>query len=909
MAPGSDQRYDPVPPIPTYDEAVGVGGSSSDWHSQQSYPHSPVDDDPRGTEAEGQSLLTSRHAFESSTPIQQPPRGRQPRGYRPPTVETDDESDLFSSDDSDSDGETEHVRREMQELEIDDSDVDARNRSTWGKRIGLSLSLPQWRWRWRWKLPRLRRRDGPGTSQAEGSGGENADSGEQAAGQRLALPKLGSTALLILVARILGLLMVLAFLYLLFASNMFSSMARRMGNQVDPEKLRVHVQAHVDPRRIREHLKHFTSYAHLAGTEGDYALMEDTEMLFRKYGLEGVTRDVYSVYLNYPKAGGRAVEILGQDGKPVWSAKLEENDTGGKTAGRQTYIFHGHSKTGIVKGPLVYANYGSREDFQALKDSGIDTHGAIALVRNHGSVSDHGLKVKAAELAGFAGCIIYSDPIDDGFVKGETAPNGRFLPADGVHRGSVSLRNWIVGDVLTPTWGSRDNLPRLKLEQAKGLVKIPSLPLAWRDAQILLQHLKGFGRPVPDQWAGGVPGVEWWTGNGSSPIVRLKNDQDEIEKQPIWNVYGRIPGAEQSEKKVIIGNHRDSFAFGAADPHSGTAVMLEVARILGDLYARGTWQPLRTIEFMSWDGEQYNLIGSTEYVEQNDDDLRRDALAYINLDGAVTGGTFRAAGSPVFRSLLAQTLNRVSDPYFNTTLRDLWDRRRGDIDDPLYDTDSVPFQDIAGTSSLDVYFDGGLYPHRSSYDNFEWMVKNADSDFVYHTLLGQVLGLLVIELSDRPILPFDMTAYADDLSRRVKELDLWVKKQQGGKKLSLNSLTEASNEVAMAVREFNKWERSWEASVVAAHGWEPTGLGKERCEFNSRMAKFESDLLDIAGIPNRTQFKHVVFGPPQWPAPGEGYYHFPAIRDTVLVGNWTLAQETVDKVAGIIKEAAANLAR
>lgn len=847
MAPGSDQRYDPVPPIPTYDEAVAIGGSSS--QNQQDYPHSPIYDDPRGAEAEGQSLLTSRHAFESPSPIQQPPRGRRPRGYRPPTVETDDESDLFSSnDDSDSDGETEHVRREMQELEIDDSDVNARNRSSWGKRIGLSLSLPQWRWKWRWKLPRLRRAGGRGTSQAEGGGGENANSGEQTVAQRFAFPKLGSTALLLLVGRVLALLMVLAFLYLLFASDMFTSVARRMGSQVDPEKLRVEVQAHIDPRRIRDHLRHFTSYAHLAGTEGDYALMEDTEMLFRKYGLESITRDVYSVYLNYPKAGGRAVEILGEDGKPVWSAKLEENDAGGKTAGRQTYVFHGHSKTGIVKGPLLYANYGSREDFQALKDSGIDTHGAIALVRNHGPLSDPGLKVKAAELAGFAGCITYNDPIDDGFIKGETAPNGRFMPADGVQRGSVSLRNWVVGDVLTPTWGSKDNLPRMKVEQTKGLVNIPSLPLAWRDAQTLLLRLKGFGQPVPYEWEGGVPDVDWWTGNGSSPIVRLKNDQDEVEKQPIWNVYGRIPGTEQGEKKVIIGNHRDSFAFGAADAHSGTAVMLEVARILGGLYARGTWQPLRTIEFMSWDGEQYNLIGSTEYVEQNDDDLRRDALAYINLNGAVTGGSFRAAGSPVFRNLVVQTLHRVSDPYFNTTLRELWDRRHGDIDDPLDGTDSVPFQDIAGTSSLDLYFDGGPYPHRSSYDNFEWVVKNADPDFVYHTLLGQVLALLILELSDRPIMPFDMTAYADDLGRRVKELDLWVKKQQDGAKLSLNSLSEASNEVTMAVREFRKWERTWEKRIVAAHGWEPAGLGSERCEYNSRMARFESDLLDSAGV-------------------------------------------------------------
>ncbi|KAL2022831.1 hypothetical protein VTK56DRAFT_4362 [Thermocarpiscus australiensis] len=910
MAPSKDQRYDPVPPIPTYDEAV-AGGSSA-WPSQH-VAHSPVDGS-RATNAEGESLLNSRNAFESVTPNPQQARGRRPRGYRPPTVETDDESGLLGSDDSDSnsdsdsEGEADQVRREMQELEIDDTNIDSRNQSSWGKRIGLSLSLPQWRWKWRWRLPRLRGRPGP--SQSGGNGGDGASAEEQTPGQRFAFPKFGSAALFLMVARILAIIIVLGFLYLLFASDLFTNMARRMGSQTfDPESVRLHVQASIDPRRIREHLKHFTSYAHIAGTEGDFALMEDTELLFRTYGLEDVTRDVYHVYLNYPKPGGRAVEILGPDNKPIWSAKLEEEETGSTTAGHQTYVFHGHSRSGDVKGPLIYANYGSREDFQALKDSGVDTHGAIALVRYYGSQADRALKVKAAELAGFAGCIIYSDPADDGFLKGETAPKGRFMPADGVQRGAVSLMSWVVGDVLTPGWGSKENMPRMKVDQTKGLVKIPSLPLAWRDAQVLLQHLKGFGQRVPGAWVGGVPDIgEWWTGNGSSPLVRLKNEQDEVEKQPIWNVYGRISGIEQGEKKVIIGNHRDSWAFGAADPHSGTAVMLEVIRVLGDLVGRG-WRPLRTIEFMSWDGGEYNLIGSTEYVEQNDEALRNDALAYINLDTAVTGDTFHAAGSPVFRKLLLQILNRVGDPNLNVTLRDLWDRRKADLEGLGAGSDYVAFQDIVGTSSLDLYFDGAGYPYHSSYENFEWMERVGDPGFVYHTLLGQVLGLLILELADRPIMPFDMPAYADNLSRWIKELGSWTKKlgADGANPLSLNSLEKAADELSLSVRAFTKWEVNWENSVVAANGWEPAGLGRRRCEYNSRMARFETDLLDAEGIPNRTQFKHVIFGPQLWSGYDEAY--FPSIRDAVLSGNWTLAQLTVEKVAAIIKQAAANLVK
>ncbi|KAH8895790.1 Zn-dependent exopeptidase [Thozetella sp. PMI_491] len=846
MAPDKS-RYEPLPPIPSYDEAIGGGSSRPAFDAS-----SPLDDedeldhlDRHLDETEGRSLLNTRHPFDSTT-TNSNPRARRPGGYRPPTVETDDEDSAWGSDSDDA--EAAHVRREMQELEIEDLESDRRSLSSlWGKR--MRFSLPQWRWSWRWRLPRFRIQLG----QDDGSGeAANTSTGEER--PRFALRGISASLLLLLVARVLIILIVLGLVYLLFVSDLFSSMARRMGQQMfDPESVRIHVQSAVDWRRMRETVQHFSSYAHIAGTEGDYALAIDTRNLFLEYGLEDVTVDEYYVYLNYPKEGGRAIEILGPDDKPIWTAKLEEDEVGGETAGRQTYVFHGHSKAGDVKGPLIYANYGSREDFKVLYDSGIDTRGAIALVRYYGKYGDRALKVKAAEEAGFAGCIIYSDPADDGFVNGPTAPNGRYMPADGVQRGAVSLMSWVVGDVLTPGWGSKKGVPRLEKEKSAGLVKIPSLPIAWRDAQVLLQHLKGVGQKVPDGWAGGVPDVgQWFIGNQSSPIVRLKNEQDEEDKQPIWNVYGRIVGIEQSEKRVIIGNHRDSWTFGSSDPHSGTAVMMELARIFGDLVARG-WRPLRTIEFMSWDAEEYNLIGSTEYVEQNDQELVRNGLAYINLDTAIYGDKLEAAGSPVFRKLFLSILNRVGDPNYNTTLRDLWDRRESKIETLGAGSDYVAFQDIVGTSSFDLAFGSSAkFPYHSSYENFEWMDRIGDPGFTYHALLGQIVGLMVLELADRPIMPFDMAAYADDLPRWVEELRVWSENkginQNGNAPFDLRVLRDAADEVAMAIREFEKWQTSWENSVVASSGWEPAGLGKQRAEYNSRMAKFESDLLDSEGV-------------------------------------------------------------
>lgn len=892
-----DDLYDP--PIPSYDEAVA--GSSQEHLRRPSL--SPYDEHAN-SEFESQGLLSTRGAATAASADPSSTRPlRRPGGYRPPTVETDDEYT-----DSSEDGEEDHVRREMQELEIDDGD--STRSSIWAKRIPFSLSLPQWRWSWRWRLPRL-----PTIRLGEqGGGGDD----ETAASSRRCVPNMNSAATFLMIGRMMAIVLVMGFLYLLFMSDIFSNMARRLGGgqMFDPESVRIHVQGSVDKQRIRDNLKHFTSYAHVAGSEGDYALAMDTKNLFIQYGLEDVTVDEYYVYLNYPTPDGRAVQILGADGKPTWTAKLEEGDTGEETAGHQTFAFHGHSKSGDVKGPLIYANYGSREDFKRLSDSGIDTKGAIALVKYYGTEGDRALKIKAAELAGFAGCLIYSDPKDDGFLRGDVAPGGRFMPADGVQRGGVSLMSWVVGDVLTPGWESKQGLPRMKPEQTTGLVQIPSLPLAWRDAQVLLQHIKGFGQPCPTEWVGGVPDIgEWWTGNLSGPVVRLKNEQDENTHQPIWNVYGRIVGVEQPEKSIIIGNHRDAWSFGATDPGSGTAIMMEMARIFGDLLERG-WRPLRTIEFMSWDAEEYNLIGSTEFVENNLEGLRKDGYVYINIDTPIVGDEFHAAGSPVFQKILYRIIDRVYDPNYNTTLRELWDRRSGEIDGLGAGSDYVAFQDIAGVSSIDLVFDTGdgkpFHPYHSSYDNFDWVDTVGDPGFVYHGILAELMGLLILELSDRPILPFDMAAYANALYKWSNELAEWAEKkglsQDGQQKAQMENLKEAVLEVIDAVGTFQEWERIWQNSVLAANGWEPIRLGSKRCEFNNHMAQFETGLLDLAqggGIPNRTQFRHVVFGPQLWSGYDEAF--FPAIRDTVESGNWTLANEIINKTARIIRDAAKPL--
>lgn len=871
--PPSSGKYEEVP-IPSYEEAIG--SSSRTTTSGQNESSEP---------AEREGLLGA-----DRIPI---PTRRQ--GYRPPASDQGRDSlehDAFlgqasarGSIDSEAELEMGRVRGEMEEMDIEDAPV--RRDSTWGKRISsLSRSFSSinlWQWRWRWTTP---------------------DSFRERWSSLLNL----NFNVCLAIARVFAILLVLGVVYLLFVSGVFGRNTGRMtGQMFDPESVRLYVQNTMDSARIQEHLRVVTQNDHVAGTKGDYVLAQYVEKFFLSNGLANVKMDEYEVYLNYPKKDGRQVKLVDAHGGTLWKAKLEENPV--YIDGRQqTDVFHGLSKGGSAAGPLIYANYGSREDYKRLYDSGIDTKGAIALVRYYGTQTDRGMKVKAAEEAGFVGCIIYSDPADDG---GKPAPDGRGMPKDGVQRGSVALTSWVVGDILTPGWASTPGAERVSKDDSPGLVKIPSLPLSWDDAQHLLKAIEGHGQKAPDEWIGGIPDVEYWSGDHDSPQVNLVNEQDENEKQKIWNVMGQIIGVEQDEKAIIVGNHRDAWAYGATDPGSGTAVMLEVIHMFGDLVSRG-WRPLRTIQFASWDAEEYNLIGSTEYVEEHMDRLQADAFAYLNVDVAVGGTDFRADGNPVFRSSLMRVLDRVVDPVKNESLKTVWENKGNQIGGLGAGSDYVAFQDMAGTSSLDFGFDGATHPYHSSYDNFEWMMRVGDPGFIFHNMLGQVWALLLLDLSDRLVLPFDMSAYSSAVTQWSIDLENWVESkganQAGNPPWSADALREAVLQFANDARKFEQWEMEWDAIVLGGGGFESNVLSAHRQSHNTRMANFETHLLDLeegGGIPNRTQFKHVLFGPQLWSGYDEAY--FPAVRDAVEAGDWAGAQQQLDKAAALITRASKKL--
>lgn len=336
---------------------------------------------------------------------------------------------------------------------------------------------------------------------------------------------------------------------------------------------------------------------------------------------------------------------------------------------------------------------------------------------------------------------------------------------------------------------------------------------------------------------------------------------------------------------------------------------------------------MRSIEFMSWDAEEYNLIGSTEHVEQRTEDLRRSGIAYINVDVAVQGDDFHAAGPALFQKALFHVLGRISDPYANKTLRKIWDEKESKLEGLGAGSDYVAFQDIAGTSSIDLSFQGKPFPYHSSYDNFQWMSEFGDPGFEYHRVMGQVWALLILELADRPVLPFDLEAYARSIKSYVEDLQKYSNRKNAAAGFNLKSLDEAADTFVENARQFHNWDREWTQNVYGTSGYETNAVTMDRIRHNAKMANFETDLLDMDGgvsghpshdfasdivntdqhrqLPGREQYKHVLFAPQAWSGYDEAV--FPGVRDAIDDGDWERAQQQVQKISTILSRASRNL--
>ncbi|HEX6733054.1 MAG TPA: M28 family metallopeptidase, partial [Pyrinomonadaceae bacterium] len=651
------------------------------------------------------------------------------------------------------------------------------------------------------------------------------------------------------------------------------------------------------PASAREHLRRLTLEPHIAGTKEDYETAIYVRDQMRSYGL-AVELKEYQVWLPYPKTPAILELVTPRRQRlPVHETVVTKDPSSSHP--KITPLFNGYSASGDVTAPLVYANYGLQGDYEELKKLGVDVKGKIVIVRYGNSF--RGVKAKVAEDQGAIGCIIYSDPADDGYMQGDVYPKGPWRPEASGQRGSVQFLFDYPGDPLTPGKPAIEGVTRLKPEEATNLTRIPVQPIAYDVARNLLTPLKGPVRPRGFQ--GGLP-FPYHVGGTADVKVRLKTDMD-YKLRPIWNVVARIEGDEEKDRWVVLGNHRDAWVFGAVDPNSGSSAMLEIARGFGQLMKQG-WKPRRTIIFCSWDAEEYGLIGSTEWAEELATDLREKAVAYLNLDSAVSGPHFGASSVPSLWKLIRGVTKDIKDPKSGKSVYQQWQDRareeRSDTDSvPLTEaqigalgsgSDYTPFLQHLGIPSTDMGFGGDYGVYHSAYDSFYWMEKFGDPGFVYHVAAAQILGTMTLRIADVGVLPFDYTDYANQLREFFTEATKIAKRR---------NLSDSFDEKAMnvALEEFAKEAARVESKRHQAIQDKPNATELRR--LNDALIRVERGFIDERGLRNRTWYKHLIYAPGFY----TGYAAQPLadFRQALDDRNSTNARESLLRIVSAIKRA------
>jgi N-acetylated-alpha-linked acidic dipeptidase len=626
----------------------------------------------------------------------------------------------------------------------------------------------------------------------------------------------------------------------------------------------------------------------------------------------------------------------------TFQAKLQEPpvavDPTSNQQAEQLPTYNAYSIDGDVTAPLVYVNQGVRADYERLDRMGVSVKGAIVIARYGGAW--RGIKPKVAAEHGAVGCLIYSDPADDGYAPGETYPNGPYRPEQGVQRGAVTdtLYN---GDPLTPGWGATKDAKRLPIKGNPLITKIPVLPISYGDAKPLLAAIGG--QTVPREWRGGLP-ITYHVGPGPAKVHLKVTSNWDIK--PIYDVIARIPGSEFPDQWIIRGNHHDAWVNGAEDPLSGQVSVLEEARSMSELVRQG-WKPKRTIIFCSWDGEEPGLLGSTEWVETHQDELRKKAVMYINSD-TNSRGFLGMEGSHSLEQFINSVAKDVPDPETNLSVlrraqlreiansegdkrqeaRDRPDLRMGDLGSG---SDYAPFVDFAGIASVNLGFGGesggGIY--HSIYDDFYWYTHFGDTKFVYERALAQTAGTALMRMADAQLLPFDFHDFADTVHMYVGELHKYLKDQQ-------TQITETNREldegVFAAVADPTKTSVPPERKAVPPNlNFAPlddadANLTQSTARFEQALATAEANgaiSLDAAtlaqvnallieserkltldaGLPGRPWYKHQIYAPGAYT--GYGVKTLPRVREAMEQDQWEEADKQIPVVAQVLRDEAA----
>lgn len=702
----------------------------------------------------------------------------------------------------------------------------------------------------------------------------------------------------LILKRLLYLLFVFLMIYVSFESGLLPGGGKAAfgGEYYDRESLVEYLRNSINSKVIEERLHYLSSMPHQAGTAGDLTLAKFVKQQFKDFGISPVELTENAAYISYPNetAGSTALELI-INNKVTYKASLLE-DVADPAKDQQPFPYIAFSASGNVGGPIIFVNYGVKSDFEFLKSKNVDLQNSIVFMRM--GKMNLGLKVRLAKEYGAIGVVTFSEHPDK---NSKLWPDGPDYTLGSVERGTAAIPAFVPGDILTPGWSSFAS-PKTG-ENDKPPTDIPVIPLSWKDAKPFLDSLKGHGIAVQD-WSSDIPSIkEWWTGDksNSSPVVKLSSYPVVKERHAIWNVFGKIGGTEQGELAIIIGAKRDSWCYGAVESNSGTAVLLELARIFGSMTNKLQWLPLRSIYFASWDGSNHNFAGSTEWVEYNVDELRRNGAIYISLDEIVSGKDFEATGHPLLQKAVNEVLRQVNDPATNSSIYNTWKNNK--INPFSAPGDYLAFQSYVGMPSIELGFRGSRYPKNSCFDTFEWMKKyGEDENFGYHKAMTNVVSTLLMKLADDPVVPFDVSSYVDQLYAYIDDLQKYAESRPGFEngKLDLSILKRSVDQLRGSAERFNSWLSGW--SKVFESGSEPPVYSVHRWSWNSHLVSLDKHMLDNNGVPSRPWFKHVIYGPQLW-HPTDGKYiwgTFPAIRDFIEAGDWGRAQASVQRIGTIL---------
>jgi N-acetylated-alpha-linked acidic dipeptidase len=657
-----------------------------------------------------------------------------------------------------------------------------------------------------------------------------------------------------------------------------------------------------DAKLAEEHLRTLTQAPHIAGSPEDKATADYVAKKFQDAGLDTEIVE-YKVWLNYPAEIN--VDLTAPDGVEMHGPRREHvDDDPFQDDPRVVNAYNGMSPSGDAEADVVYANYGSPADFDKLKQMNVDVRGKIVIVR-YGE-NFRGVKAFVAQERGAAGVIIYSDPKDDGYYRGDAYPKGPWRPASGVQRGSVGFMFQFPGDPTTPGIASTPGLPdskRVSPAESEQLPKIPVTPLSYADASPILEHLAG--PASPREWQGALP-FTYHVGPGPAKVkMHLKQD---YQFRTIWDVIGKVKGASSPDEWVVAGNHRDAWVYGAVDPNSGTAAMLESVHGLGELLRSG-WKPKRTIVIGSWDAEEEGLIGSTEWGEDHAQELG-NAAAYFNMDVAVSGKKFGSSGVPSLKEFIREITKAVPSPQ-GGTVYEAWKKASEPGAEnhsqetstfrppPAATHNDVPVGDLGsgsdytvflqhlGVPSTDVSSTGDYGVYHSVFDNFAWFKKFGDPDFRYEQQMARVYGLEVIRMSSADVLPYDYENYGREILVYLDAAKSKSKERFGDKVPDFSAAVEGARHLQEAGTKILQKQRKMPAA--------PDRL-------NAKLREAERALLIPEGLPNRPWFHHAIYAPGQYT--GYAAVVIPGVNEAIDRGDLRRTEQQIAALAAALNRSA-----